>query len=104
MENIGDIHLSPAQSCHFKEPESHVRTWLCSQTGILPSQYTNLAVDKVVSPHADSVSPRVCVTWIYRSQYIQLTSSITATLDAMQCTSTCSQLVIIKSLYPEVMF
>ena len=49
MENIGDIHLSPAQSCHFKEPESHVRTWLCSQTGILPSQYTNLAVDKVVS-------------------------------------------------------
>ena len=54
---VTGIHLSPAQSCHFKEPESHVRTWLCSQTGILPSQYTNLAVDKVVSPHADSVSP-----------------------------------------------
>ena len=60
MENISDTHLSPAQSCHLKEPESHVRTWLCSQTGILPSQYTNLAVDKVASAHADSVSPRVC--------------------------------------------
>ena len=29
---------------------------------------------------------------------------ITATLDAMQCTSTCSQLVINNRLYPEAMF
>ena len=42
------------------EPEYHVRTWLCNQTGILPSQYTSLAIEKVRYGDTFETQPHLC--------------------------------------------